>query len=95
MDDKYLEYFAAMVDELRNIKGELRQLNGKVDGLNSRVDKLEEQQMKTNVFLSQHTRDLMKIIEILEADVPHFDKVVTVEVIETTGNKQRVILSRG
>ncbi|MBC8042762.1 MAG: hypothetical protein IAF08_04880 [Rhizobacter sp.] len=53
MDDKYLEHFAAMVEELRS--------------LNKKFDRLETQQVKTNMLLSTHTRDLMKIVEILEA----------------------------
>ncbi len=95
MDDKYLEHFAMMVEELRGIKTELKTLNNSVDGLNNRVEKLEEQQSKTNTLLSQHTRDLMKIIEMLEADVPHFDKVVNMEIIKGTSKKQTVILRRG
>ena len=43
---------------------------------NKRLEHLEEEQKKTNVLLKEHTRDLLRIANLLEARVVHWgDKV--------------------
>jgi len=77
---KLYELVAELLVEQRNTVSELKQMRGdfnsQLTGLSSRVDRLEDAQRTTNLLLQQHSRDLMKIAELLEKHVVHWgDKV--------------------
>ncbi len=78
-EDKIVELLSELVQKQDAIVGE-------ITGLRADVSGLKEEQKKTNTILSKHEkimnkheRDLLKIIELLEQDVPKFDKVVKIE----------------
>lgn len=73
MDDKYLEYFAAMVDELRKLNAKFGKLNedidsakGQTDSLSDKIKRIEIAQQETHALLAQKTFYLKKIKALLE-----------------------------
>jgi hypothetical protein len=75
-DNRLYELIGEMLIEQRNTNNVLRQLRGDFtlirDDFNTRLGRLEEEQKKTNVLLQQHTRDLMKIAQLLDERVVHW-----------------------
>ena len=75
-----------MLEELREMKGQQVETNKKLGGIDSRLSSVEtrlssllEQQMKTNVILNQHERDLMKISDLLSNRVVHLGDRIVIE----------------
>lgn len=78
-EDKIVELLSELVQKQDVVVGE-------ITGLRTDVNGLKEEQKRTNAILSKHEkilnkheRGLLKIIELLEQDVPRFDKVVKIE----------------
>ena len=66
---KLIELVAEMLHEMRKFR------EGQ-DETNRRLENLEKQTNKTNVILNQHTRDLIRIADLLDTHVVHWgDKI--------------------
>jgi len=79
-----------MIDEIKEMKDEIKGVKGEVKGVKGEIVGLKEQQAITNVLLKQHSRDLMKIADLLEENYPKFNELVEIEIMEE-GPKKGVI----
>ena len=85
-EDKIVELLSELVQKQDDIVGEITGLRTDVNGLRTDVGGLKEEQKKPMLsypsmkrYSITHERDLLKIIELLEQDVPRFDEVVKIE----------------
>ncbi|MBM4167212.1 MAG: hypothetical protein FJ218_09895 [Ignavibacteria bacterium] len=73
---KLIELVAEMLHEMRKFREGQNETNKRLGNLEERLERLEQEQMKTNTILRQHTRDLMRIAELLDTHVVHWgDKI--------------------
>lgn len=72
-----------MIDEFKGMNSKLKEMKGD-------ISELKDQQNVTNVLLRQHSRDLMKIADLLEESYPKFNELVEIEIIDE-GSKKGVI----
>ncbi len=80
-DDNRLYELGEMIIEQRNTNGELKQLRNEFslmrEDSGTRLGRLEDEQKKTNVLLQQHTKDLMRIVQLLDEHVVHWGDKAT------------------
>ena len=89
-EDRIVELLSESLIKQDQMIDQLKQVNKRLDSLEKRVGRLEKEQNITNVLLRQHSRDIVKIAELLDNNVPKFNQVVEFELFDE-GVKKGVI----